>query len=236
MDQSNTAKNLTPGDNLWDKRYATEGAIWGWEPSETAMLLAEQLAPASKVLEVGFGYGRDIVELAKQGHIVHGLEESTVGLKLAVEQLKQYGLSNKAHLTFGEFTSAAIPKKYYDAIYSHRVLHLLGDNGLVRAFANSASRGLKPGGLLYLSARDHRDFDPEQMTSLPDGRAAYKDTVKGREGHIISFWNKERFQETFSKKFNILGFEHGQEIESKNNPGKLSNYTIMIAEKKDFSL
>ncbi|MCB1532855.1 MAG: class I SAM-dependent methyltransferase [Alphaproteobacteria bacterium] len=227
--------SLNNSETLWDKRYTKEGAIWGWEPSETAKLLAEKLAPASKVLEVGFGYGRDIAELVKEGHFVHGLEESTVGLNLAVQELKKFGLSNKSHLTFGEFTSAALPQEYFDAIYSHRVLHLLKDNGLVRAFANSAARGLKSGGLLFISARDERDFDPEQMIKLEDGRAAYKDTVKGREGHIISFWSEERFEKTFSKKFKILSFVKGQEIESSTNPGKMSHYTIMMAEKKDLS-
>ncbi len=217
---------------LWDKRYDKEGAVWGWNPSQTVELLSEDLKSVSHVLEVGFGYGRDLVSLAQGGHKIMGIEESTIGLSKAVHKLKSFNLFNKVHLLVGEFRSARIQNNDFDAVFSHRMLHLLGDTELVKAFRTAAVRVLRPGGLFYVSARDFRDFDEEQMDRLENGCAVYKDTVKGREGHVISFWDEDRFRKTFSKQFNIKSFTQGEEIESMTNQGKLTHYTIMMAERK----
>lgn len=225
-------KKATPesGENLdfWSKRYVEEGHIWGDEPSMTAERLAERLNRAATVLDVGCGYGRDIVEFVQQGHTVHGIEKAVVGLSEASESIREYIDRGQAHLILGEFSRSALADDSFDAISSHRLLHLLGDNGHVRSFVNTAARVLKPGGLLYVSARDDRDFNPEQMIRRSDGQAEYKD----RPGHLISFWNEARFRESFGRKFEILDFEKGTEIESKINPVD-SHFTLMKARKRN---
>ena len=49
------------GLSFWGKRYAAEGALWGHAPSETARGLHERLPATSRILEIGFGYGREIL-------------------------------------------------------------------------------------------------------------------------------------------------------------------------------
>lgn len=220
--------------NLWDRRYLEEGHIWGDEPSQTASLLSENLHDTSQhVLEVGFGYGRDLIEMAKHGHQIVGVETAAAGLTEATRQLRKYIDSGQAHLILGEFSRAPIPARQYDAIFSHRMLHLLGDNGLVRAFANRAANILKPGGRLYVSARDPRDFNPEQMKWLDKEQTTAEYTIKGREGHRISFWNAARFEKIFGNRFDIHSVIEGEEIEAQSNPDKMSKYSIMIARKKN---
>lgn len=217
---------------LWDRRYEEEGHIWGDEPSQTARIVTDLLDfPNNNIIEVGYGYGRDLVEMVRNGHRVYGIETSTVGQNEAIRSLREIGRENQAGLLKDEFTNAAIPTNFFDALYSHRMLHLLGSNGLVRAFANKASKVLKPGGLICISARDKRDFDPEQMKDLGNGQAEY--IIEGREGHVITFWDEERFKDVFSEHFDISdNFIKGEEIESLKNPDKVSNFTIMTGHKK----
>ena len=80
-------KNL----DFWSERYKKEGHIWGDNPSLTGLRLAEVLPPSAKVLEVGFGFGRDILEMLKHGYTVTGVEEASIGLDEAVKQVRDIG-------------------------------------------------------------------------------------------------------------------------------------------------
>lgn len=224
----------TLNETLWDRRYRKEGPLWTWEPSPTVQELTSQnIGSVAQVLEFGFGYGRDLLEIATNGHVTYGVEQSTVGLGMALDKFKEIGV--KSTLVFGEIQRAPLQDEYFDALHSHRVLHLLGDNGVVRAFANASARFLKKDGVLCVSARDKRDFDPEQMEERDDGTVAYKEHVPNRAGHIISMWDQARFEATFSRKFNIVSILEEEEMESVSNPDKTSKFTIMVARRKDAS-
>ncbi len=216
----------------WDNRYSKWNNIWGDKPSPSAKILLEELNGPSSVLEVGFGYGRDALAICHEGHSLTGLELSSVGLSKACQQMGSYIRSGRAHLGVGEFTSAQLPKAAFDAVFSHRTLHLMGNNGLVDAFASRAAKVIKPGGLLVVSARDMLDFDPEQMVRRPYGMVEYKADVPDRHGQLISLWDEARFGQTFEEKFNIKCFISSEEMEAVNNPEKTAKFTIMVAERK----
>ena len=215
-------------DYLWDRRYENEGLIWGDDESPTCRELSESLKPNSNVFEVGFGYGRDLTSLASQGHSVTGIERSMVAFNMAANAIDEANLEKDTHLIKGHFEKASLPEEKFDALLSHRVLHLLG-NGQVKGFVNQASYILKPGGLLVASSRDMRDFNPDKMQWREDGQAEY--TSPERKGHIIDFWNEDKFRQVFEKKFDIEGFIESDEIESLGTDDR-SKFTIMIARKK----
>ena len=214
---------------VWSNRYEAEGKIWGDEASPSALILEDLLDSPSLIAEFGYGYGRDMRELAQMGHKVTGIEKSEVGEQMAKELLGKYIEAGQAHFLHGDFSTAPLGKEEYDAVESHRVLHLLGNNGLVRAFKKQAEKILKPEGLLVVSARNENDFNDTKMKWLDKeaGVAEYKD----RPGHIISFWTDKRFEDTFSDKFNIESLKATTEIESQQNPED-SHITIMVARKK----
>lgn len=219
----------------WNKRYGKWNHIWGDKPSPSAKVLLDRLDDVSHILEVGFGYGRDALALCQAGHSVTGLELSSVGLSQACEQMGTYLRSGRAHLGIGEFTSAKLPNGSFDAIFSHRTLHLMGSNGLVDAFASRAAKVIRPGGLLVISARDTRDFDEAQMVKRDDGMIEYKPEVPDRQGQLISLWDEARFRGTFEEKFDIVDCIPSEEMEAVNNPDKSAKFTIMVAVRKPLS-
>ena len=86
---------------FWDARYSREGPIWGEGPSPTALLVAQHMRPGARILEIGFGYGRDLVFLGRQKGVVSGIDLSLVGREID------------------------FPAPGYDMVVCHRLAHLL---------------------------------------------------------------------------------------------------------------
>lgn len=211
--------------DFWSKRYLKEGQLWGDKPSAAAYFAGSLSDKGSKVFDIGYGYGRDLIYVAEAGHEVSGIDPAEVGKDMAVKLLEDSG-HDASGVIVGDFNKAALSVDYFDTVFSHRVLHLIPENE-IEAFVEQCAKILKKGGLICIAARDNRDFNPTQMVMHKDGRAEYIH----RKGHFISFWNEERFKKAFSKHFYIEGFVEGSEIESVQNPVP-SYYTAMLAKRK----
>ena len=68
---------------MWDERYAGRDYVFGTEPATFLVRSAGVLPPASRVLMLAEGEGRNAVWLAGQGHEVTGIDGSAVGLAKA---------------------------------------------------------------------------------------------------------------------------------------------------------
>lgn len=216
----------------WSKKYREQGKMWGDQPSETGRVVSEMVGPTSRILEVGFGYGRDLRSLLEQGHTLLGVEEAAEGLSMATAELRDY--IDMGHLSFfsGDIKYAPLQQGFFDAVFAHRMLHLSKPKS-AQTFANRVAGLLRPGGLLVLTARNPYDFNPKQMNRIDATTAIYKD----RPDHYVNFWDKDRYTQVFgglSGRFNIAGFRDLTEMESVNNPVD-THLTMMIAYKRDSS-
>lgn len=219
---------------FWSDQYKNRGHIWGDDPSQSALILADLLDNNANILELGFGYGRDMVALLSQGFRVTGVEISLEGLREATNQLQRFIKEGHAHIQLGDFSRAQLAQDAFDGVLSHRVLHLLGNNGLVRSFAKVASNVLREDGLLVLSARSDQDFNPEQMRWVDEEARHAEYTIEGREGHGITFWSEKMLRDVFSKRFAIESIVETSEPESRDN--KVDTHLLMmVARRKPFS-
>jgi SAM-dependent methyltransferase len=171
---------------FWDQRFRQEGALWGDVPSPTAVLLAPLLTPGARVLDVGFGYGRDLVYLAERGFRVSGIDLSVDGQVLARRRLADRALQAE-NLYRGRFEETDLPGGYFDAVLNHRMAHLLTSIESLAAFAAHIRGVMRPGGLLALAARSTLDYDPGEMVPVEPGVYEYRI----RPGHRIRYWDED---------------------------------------------
>jgi ubiquinone/menaquinone biosynthesis C-methylase UbiE len=99
-----------------------------------------------KVLEVGVGQGTDLVQFAKAGADVSGIDITPRHLNLAAHNFAARGLNAQLQ----QAPAAAIPfdKSVFDVVYSFGVLHCTDDT--VRSISE-CHRVLKPGGEFILA-------------------------------------------------------------------------------------
>lgn len=232
----------------WSREFREHGLLWGKDASPTGEVLikqvqnmAERLKEASKedkkikVVEIGFGYGRDMRGLLKaklsngfQAY-AYGIENSSVGTILANHEFKYE--KRKPLLHTGDFTDRVIPfpREDFDFVVSHRVLHLLGSNGKIRQFLDNTRALLKDNGTAIISVRNEHDFKPERMIRREDGSVVYKD----RPDHVITLWTTKDLVDRFTRHgFDVQEAIQADEVESILHPDEKTSFTIIRATKR----
>jgi SAM-dependent methyltransferase len=197
----------------WDERFGREGVIWGEDPSPTARTALRYLPAGAAVLEVGFGYGRDLAFLLQQGFRVSGIDLSPEARRRTEARLRRAGLRPE-HLETGAFEDSALPDASFDAVVSHRMAHLLVSEETVARFADKAARVLRPRGILCLGVRNAEDLNPAEVRRAAEHVYEYTP----RPGHWIRFWDDTALGEAFGKAFTILALDRVCEIESGSRP------------------
>lgn len=212
--------------DFWDQRYRSEGAIWGEQPSPTAIRAAAFLVPGARVLDVGFGYGRDLDFLAGHGCRVSGVEISREGHRLTERRLAAHN-GRVERLYLGRFEELQLPQASFDAILSHRMAHLMLNGEIIAAFVERLHRLLRAGGILALGTRNRADLDPAEMVQVNEQVYEYR----SRPGHRICYWDDESFRQLFGERFAVLDLTSTCEEESQARPVPC-HLSIMVARKK----
>lgn len=137
---------------MWDQRFSEPGFAYGSEPNDFLVQHAGRLRPASRVLCLAEGEGRNAVYLAGLGHRVTAVDISSVGLAKARALAETLGLSletvhaDLAEQDLGSGWDAIV------AIWAHLPppVRVAVHRRVVQALA--------PGGLYLLEA-----YSPEQL-------------------------------------------------------------------------
>lgn len=137
----------------WDARYAEPGWAFGTEPNDFLRENAHRLAPASRVLCLAEGEGRNAVHLATLGHEVTGVDLSSVGLAKAESYARECGV--RITTAIADLGTWDLGESAWDAIVSV-FAHVPADvRGPLHA---RVVRALRAGGLLLLEA-----YTPAQL-------------------------------------------------------------------------
>jgi SAM-dependent methyltransferase len=110
-----------PEKEYWESRFKNEGAMWKFEPSDSAIYTLELFKneQINDILIPGFGYGRNAKLFVDNGFKVSGIEISASAIELA----RINGINCKIH--HGSVTSMPFDNKIYDGIFCYALIHLL---------------------------------------------------------------------------------------------------------------
>jgi ubiquinone/menaquinone biosynthesis C-methylase UbiE len=94
-----------------------------------------------RVLEIGFGTGTDLVQFARGGAMVTGVDLTPRSIEIARRRFEVYGLTGE--FAIGDAENLSFPNANFDVVYSFGVLHHTPDT---QHAVSEIHRVLKPGG------------------------------------------------------------------------------------------
>ena len=150
---------MTPGFDdaalTWNRRFATEGFLFGAEPNIWLRRHAGVWRPGQRVLCVADGEGRNSVWLARQGLRVDAFDLSEVGVAKARAFAAEQGVA--VNYAVADVDALAWPEALYDGVAA--IFVQFADPAMrARLFANLV-RCLKPGGVLVLQGYTPRQLE-----------------------------------------------------------------------------
>jgi ubiquinone/menaquinone biosynthesis C-methylase UbiE len=111
------------------------------------------LDPGSKVLDINCGTGIDVVEIAKRGHRVMGVDISSTMISFATENIVKSGMASTAHVEVCDYRDLPEYGGPFDAVLSNfGGVNFVEDLGPI---FSSVDRNLKDGGILVINSVSH---------------------------------------------------------------------------------
>lgn len=158
--------------DFWNSRFAVSEFIYGDKENDFLREQAGRLPPASRVLSLGEGEGRNALFLARQGHQLTAVDASHAGLAKLLARAAAANVDITAVLA--DLSRYQPVENQFDAVVSI-FCHL--PSPLRREVMRKAIAALKPGGLLLMEG-----YTPRQLAY---GTGGPKDTDMLLEPAII---------------------------------------------------
>ncbi len=143
--------------------HATHIHAKGKTATNTLIQLLE-CKPGEDILEIGFGTGATIIELASKYKTTnfYGVEASELMHKMALKRLKFCGLSKKINLIYkGQEKNMPYPDNMFDKIYAESIFAIQEGKELEKSLQD-CYRILKPGGMLLFNESIWLDSTDQQ--------------------------------------------------------------------------
>jgi SAM-dependent methyltransferase len=173
--------------DYWESRFKTEGAMWGFEPAESASLAIDifKLNGIKSILIPGIGYGRNAGLFIRSGFEVTGIEISESAIQIA----RGNGLNCKIH--HGPVTSMPFGSSSYDGIFCYALIHLLNRTER-KKFLEECYKQLNLNGLMIFV------FAPKQNQMYGTGKLLSKDRYQVSKGLKVFYYNDDSITKEFS--------------------------------------
>jgi SAM-dependent methyltransferase len=207
----------------WDERYARDGRRWGEGPGEVGVVAAREMreagltGPGVSVLDIGCGYGRDVLYLWETlGVEAVGIDPSPEAIALAVGSIP-----TGASVRFERRGFAGSWDRRFDVVLSWNVFHLLPKPDR-EAFAAAVPQLLRPGGRLFLGTLSPRDTEHVGAPE-PGGPPGAPGVVP------LHFATERELREQFAGLRIERLFEHEYEEPLQGRPAHHHNCWILVA-------
>ncbi|WP_242288740.1 bifunctional 2-polyprenyl-6-hydroxyphenol methylase/3-demethylubiquinol 3-O-methyltransferase UbiG [Bacillus cereus group sp. BfR-BA-01319] len=206
---------------FWESSFIEKQTMWGFEPTESAILTKDFFLEKSvkDILVPGIGYGRNAKVFIENGINVTGIEIS----KTAIDLAKQNGLED-VRMYHDSVNEMPFDNKLYDGIFSHALLHLLNEQEREK-FIKDCNNQLKPGGYMVFTTVS------KKAPMYGKGKQLDKDYYEVMEGVKMFFYDSESIKQDFNK----YGLVQVSEIDEPNKimENKPSINFLMLQCKKE---
>jgi SAM-dependent methyltransferase len=127
----------------WESRFKNEGAMWKFEPADSAIRALDlfKSAKINDILIPGFGYGRNAGIFLENGFNVTGIEISGSAIELA----RSKGIG--CVIYHGSVTGMPYDSNKYEGIFCYALIHLLNSQER-RNFLTSCCNQLNKNGIM----------------------------------------------------------------------------------------
>ncbi|QHW30877.1 class I SAM-dependent methyltransferase [Paenibacillus rhizovicinus] len=173
---------------IWESSFIENQMMWGFEPSESAILIKD-LFLAKNVKDIlipGFGYGRNAKIFMDNGIRVTGIEISQTAIDLA----RKAGLANPVF--HGSVSDMPFDDKQYDGIFCYALIHLLNKDEREK-FIQACYNQLKPGGTMVFTTIS------KDAPMYGKGKQLGKDYYEIMDGMKMFFYDAESVDQEFGK-------------------------------------
>ena len=162
--------------------------------------------PGDRILDIGFGDGRNTVFLCEQGFAVSGIEITQGIVEQTADRLAKLGVS--AELRVGRNSAIPFDASYFDYILACHCCYYCDEGETLRDNLAEYSRVLKPNGWLVASVACAQSYIFENSVSLPDGSFRINaDPYQNRNGYRLHGFSDHKEIETyFSQYFKNFSF------------------------------
>lgn len=169
------------------------------------------LGPNTKVLDVGCGFGNNLLPFLLKGCICKGVEITDEVAKLAQDSLHNRGFT-EVEIKKGNNRSLPFEKNEFDLLISNNVIHYENNEGDFLAALKEYFRVLKPGGGLYLSTAGSLHDIYKKATII--GSHTFKiQNWDFRDGEVYFYLPNTKYLNFYLEKF-FIDIETGQVTEN----------------------
>jgi len=156
-------------NKIWDKVYSNDSSFFGNEPSKFALMCDEDFIKhkVQKVLELGFGQGRDSLFFASKGLEVYAIDSSKIAIENLTAKTKELNLDINLK-NVNALKGLPFSNDYFDAVYSHMFYNMGFTNDELKFLFNESKRVLKNKGLEAFSVRNDKDIMYRKGTKVAE--------------------------------------------------------------------
>lgn len=215
----NTAEDM---EQFWNGSFLQHKAMWGFEPSQSA-LLAKDLFVKNQITDIllpGFGYGRNAALFLDAGIQVTGIEISSAAIDMARHQFR-----DQVKVFQASVTEMPLDHHIYGGIFCYGLLYLLDENQRQKMLSDCYEQ-LLTGGWMFFSVIS------KNSPNYGKGKQIGENTFELGKGGQLYFYNEDAVLREFAS-FGLVDF---WEIEEKANPASdvLFKFFIVKCQKQSY--
>lgn len=183
----------------WESSYNVMQTLWGFEPSDSAILTMNFFhnRKINDILIPGIGYGRNAKVFIDNGFKVTGIEISKTAIDLAKNK---NGLDIKIY--HGSVIDMPFDKNLYDGIFCYALIQLLNSSER-KKFINDCYHQLKPEGYMVFTVVS------KKASIYGKGKCLSKNRYEVLKGLKVYFYDLE----SIHKEFDSFGLIEVTEID-----------------------